>query len=123
MKLLVASLILAAGICVCNANPIDGKISLETPITADRVQDNSSMILGSLSTKLTKKLTLTGSAQYNFGDRGSLRRQCLSEDKVRGLVSYDLCCDVSIYSYYERRFSLGQDRVVVGASYRFRLGK
>jgi hypothetical protein len=101
--------------------PIDGKISLESPITSDRLSDDSSMILGSLSTRLSKRWTLTGAAQYNFGDRGALRSQCRSEDKVRGTLAYDLCRDVTAYSYVESRFSLGQDRVVVGLSYRFKV--
>jgi hypothetical protein len=101
--------------------PIDGKLSLESPVTADRLSDDSSMILGSLTTRLAKRWTLTGTAQYNFGDRGALRSQCLSEDKVRGTVAYDLCSTVTVYSYFESRFSLGQDRVVLGAAWKFRV--
>lgn len=101
--------------------PIDGKLSLETPIKADRASDSSSMILGSLSTHLAKRLTLTGTAQWNLGNLDSLRSQCLSEDKVKALLSYDLRSDLVVYSYFESRYSLGQDRVVMGASYKFRV--
>ncbi len=101
--------------------PIDGKLSLESPVTSDRLSDDSSMILGSLSTRLSKRWTLTGTAQYNFGDRGARRRECFSEDKVRGILAYDLSKDVTVYSFVENRFSLDQTRVVLGASYRFRI--
>lgn len=119
--LVIATLSLyAAGV---HAAPVDGKLAIETPYSADRDKDRSTMLLGSLSARLATQWTLSGSAQWNIGDRGVSRSIVDAEDKVKGLLAYDLTPDLSLYSYYERRWSLGQDRIVIGASYRFKIGQ
>jgi len=103
------------------AAPIDGRLSVETFSSADREKDQSSMLLGSLSTRLAKRWTLTGSAQYQLGDCGVSRSIVSAEDKVKAALTYDLSKDVLLYSYYESRYSLRQDRVVFGATWKFRI--
>jgi len=127
MKAIVSLITAVAVLCLASvtvpavAAPIDGRLSIETFSSADREKDQSTMLLGSLSTRLAKRWTLTGSAQYQLGDRGVSRSIVSAEDKVRGALTYDLSKDVLLYGYWESRYSLRQDRVVFGATWKFRI--
>ena len=92
MKAIVSLITAVAVLCLASvtvpavAAPIDGRLSIETFSSADREKDQSTMLLGSLSTRLAKRWTLTGSAQYQLGDRGVSRSIVSAEDKVRGAL-------------------------------------
>lgn len=116
--------LLCAPITKAYAVPVDGTLSVETPISsADHPSDDSTAVKGSLTCHLSKLWTLSGQAQYSFGDRDFIRSVVQNEDKVRGTLAYNLTRDLSLYTAYERRFSLDRDRWLVGATLKFRVSK
>jgi len=117
--LLCLTLTLLCGMThAANAAPFTGSISIETPVrTPDFKADDSAALLFDLRLPdLIGPITVWGNLEHRLKD------ECFRDFDSKFRIGGDipLLDNLTLYSYFERRYAYNLNRIVVGARLNFR---
>ena len=106
--------ILVCGIAAADTK-FAGYLGMQTPYgTPDRIKDNSPQFIGGLVfPNLVGKLTLSADIQHALRDN-YVGHDFNNENKVTVRGELPLCSRFILFSFFERRYSSNDNRIVVG---------